>query len=117
MFLKLMASLSLSVNLSPEDLGQAHDMFSRIFLNTNLRIFLYQILCNNFFWLSQLLKTEKNLLKKLVDSGMFGKFVKTCRELDNRSRSFNGTWWSANEIQWRDRANNLGSVHFFTEQF
>ena len=39
MSLKLMASLSLSVNLSPEDLGQAHDMFSRIFLNTNLRIF------------------------------------------------------------------------------
>ena len=34
-----MASLSLSMNMSPEDLGQAHDMFSRIFLNTNLLIF------------------------------------------------------------------------------
>ena len=67
MFLKLMASLSLSMNISQEDLGQAHDMFSRIFLNTNLRIFstkYYAII----FWFSQLLKTEKNLLKKFVES-------------------------------------------------
>ena len=29
--------------------GQAHDMFLRIFPNTNLRIFFWQISCNNFF--------------------------------------------------------------------
>ena len=68
MFLKLMASLSLSMNISQEDLGQAHDMFSRIFLNTNLRIFSTKFHAIFFFWFSQLLKTEKNLLKKFVDS-------------------------------------------------
>ena len=85
MFLKLMASLSLSMNMSQEYLGQALDMSSRIFLNTNLQIFSTKYYAIFFFWFSQVLKTEKNLLKKFVDSHIFGKFVKTCRELDIRN--------------------------------
>ena len=33
-----------------------------------------------------------------------------------RANSFNGTWWSANEIQWRDRANNLVLWNVLTNQ-
>ena len=59
--------------------------------------FFYQILCNIFFWFSQMLKTEKNCLfwpiRNLFSFSIlrtigicrfvFGKFVKTCHELNN----------------------------------
>ena len=33
-----------------------------------------------------------------------------------RPRSFNGTWWSENQIQWRDRAGNLVLWNVLTNQ-
>ena len=67
--------------------------------NTNLPFFFYQRLCNICFWFFQTLKTEKKgffgpiknlcsfLLRNMgekIHRLVFGKFMKTCHELNNR---------------------------------
>ena len=82
--------------------GQAHDMFSRIFPNTNLQFFLTNNhVCNICLYFSQMIKietkclffTNKEFLFQLRNIGekirrfVFEKFVKTCRELNKRCPS------------------------------
>ena len=62
MFLKLMASLSLSMNISQEDLGQAQDMFSRTF-----QIQIYQYFLPNIVWFVCLDFLKCLNLRKIVD--------------------------------------------------
>ena len=88
------------------EIGQAHDMFSRIF---RIRFFFYEILCNicfDFLKFSKLRKEYlcifgpiRNLFSFSTDKVnkfgrfVFGKFVKTCRELNNREEKKDGQQW------------------------
>ena len=77
------------ISLTSPDIGRAHDMFSRIFQNTNLRNFSmkYYVI---FLKCSKLRKKYlfwpiviRNIGEK-IRRFVFRKFVKICCELDNR---------------------------------
>ena len=79
--------------------GQAHDMFSRIFRIRMYDFFLPNIKYVRFVFI--FLNTQKlgNIGEKILGF-IFGKFVKTCRELNNRlqqkcGRLFDAVWLPA----------------------
>ena len=87
--------------------GQAHNMFSRIFPNTNLQIFstkyfviFVYIFSNdqNWEWLPFLTNREFVFVFQLSNIGekicrfVFGKFVKTCREFHNSEQNYARSW-------------------------
>ena len=99
----------------PEDVAvceksQVHDMFSRIFQITNLLIFSTKCHLIFFSLFSQMPKTEKKsllafffnweILGEKFRRFVFGKFVKTCRDLDKRPSWSLQHVWSHQSVLW-----------------